>query len=147
MIGSSKFHFVYYAVELLLSLADAGIRASLGWLFTWKSCILLGVVVLQVFLYRPFCNLLRPLGTFYGLCNKVSLYQQEVDQNKCTSCGVYSRVCQMDVEVFRPPNHAECILCGDCVATCPHQAITKTVSLENKRKRRDSMMKKENHCC
>ena len=47
-----------------LSLADTGIRASLGWLFTWKSCILLGVVVLSVFFYRPFCKWLCPLGPF-----------------------------------------------------------------------------------
>lgn len=32
-----------------LSAADVGIRASLGALFTWKSCILLGVVVFSVF--------------------------------------------------------------------------------------------------
>ena len=32
-----------------LSLADSSIRASLGWLFTWKSCILLGIAVLSVF--------------------------------------------------------------------------------------------------
>ena len=113
-----------------LSLADTGIRASLGWLFTWKSCILLGVVVLSVFFYRPFCKWLCPLGAFYGLCNKVSVYRLEVDQSKCTSCGACSRVCQMDVDVFRTPNHAECIRCGDCVAACPHQAITKTFSLK-----------------
>ena len=77
-----------------------------------------------------------PSGAFYGLCNKISVYRLEVDQSKCTSCGACSRVCQMDVDVFRTPNHAECIRCGDCVAACPHQAITKTFSLKNKRTRR-----------
>lgn len=109
-----------------LSLADPGIRASLGALFTWKSCILLGVVVLSVFFYRPFCKWLCPLGAFYGLCNKISMYRLEVDADKCTACGACSRVCKMDVDVFRTPNHAECIRCGDCMASCPHQAITKS---------------------
>ena len=122
-----------------LSLADAGIRASLGWLFTWKSCILLGVVVLSVFFYRPFCKWLCPLGAFYGLCNKVSVYRLEVDQSKCTSCGACSRVCQMDVDVFRTPNHAECIRCGDCVAACPHQAITKTFSLKEQTNKKETI--------
>ena len=122
-----------------LSLADDGIRASLGWLFTWKSCILLGIVVLSVFFYRPFCKWLCPLGAFYGLCNKVSVYRLEVDQNKCTSCGACSRVCQMDVDVFRTPNHAECIRCGDCVATCPHQAIAKTFSLKKQAKKKETV--------
>ena len=122
-----------------LSLADTGIRASLGWLFTWKSCILLGVVVLSVFFYRPFCKWLCPLGAFYGLCNKVSVYRLEVDQSKCTSCGACSRVCQMDVDVFRTPNHAECLRCGDCVAACPHQPITKTFSLKKQTNKKETI--------
>lgn len=113
-----------------LSIANAGIRASLGELFTWKSCILLGIVVLSVFFYRPFCKWICPLGAFYALFNKISLYKLHIDAEKCTSCGACSRVCKMDVDVFRTPNHAECIRCGDCIRTCPHQAITKTFSLK-----------------
>lgn len=122
-----------------LSLADSSIRASLGWLFTWKSCILLGIAVLSVFFYRPFCKWLCPLGAFYGMCNKVSVYRLEVNESKCTSCGACSRVCKMDVEVFHIPNHAECIRCGDCVATCPQQAITKTFALKRQTKKKETV--------
>ncbi len=112
-----------------LSIANDSIRASLGVLFTWKSCILIGIVTLSVFFYRPFCKWLCPLGAFYALFNKVSLYRLSVDADKCTSCGACSAVCKMDVDVFRTPNHSECIRCGDCIATCPHHAITRTISL------------------
>lgn len=114
-----------------LSIANAGIRASLGSLFTWKSCILLGIVTLSVFFYRPFCKWICPLGAFYALFNKVSLYRLQIDTDRCTSCGACSRVCKMDVDVFRTPNHAECIRCGDCIHTCPHQAITRTFSFRS----------------
>ena len=113
-----------------LSAADARIRASLGWLFTWKSCILLGVIVLSVFFYRPFCKWLCPLGAFYGIFNRISVYRIQVDREKCTACGACSRVCKMDVDVTRSPNSAECIRCGDCAASCPHRAISKTFSLK-----------------
>ena len=121
-----------------LSIADAGIRAGLGGLFTWKSCILLGVVLLSVFFYRPFCKWLCPLGAFYGLCNRISFYQLQVDGDKCTGCGACSRVCSMDVDVCRTPNHTECIRCGDCAAACPHQAIVKTWSIRSTTKNKES---------
>lgn len=47
-----------------LSMANASIRASLGTLFTWKSCVLLGTVLTAVFFYRPFCKWLCPLALF-----------------------------------------------------------------------------------
>lgn len=47
-----------------LSLTNAGIRAALGKLFSWKFCILLAVVVASVVFYRPFCKWLCPLGAF-----------------------------------------------------------------------------------
>lgn len=108
-----------------LAIADSSIRASLGWLFTWKSCILVGVILLSVFFYRPFCKWICPLGAFYGLCNKISAYRLQVNQDQCTACGVCSKVCKMDVDVFRTPNHTECIRCGDCVTACPRQAISR----------------------
>ena len=127
-----------------LSIANDSIRASLGELFTWKSCILLGVITLAVFFYRPFCKWICPLGAFYALFNKISVYRLHVDQNKCTACGACSHVCKMDVDVFRTPNHAECIRCGDCIQTCPHQAISKTFSLKSMDEREANKYEKNN---
>lgn len=108
---------------LPLAAANGSIRSALGALFTWKSCILIGVVTLAVFFYRPFCKWLCPLGAVYSIFNGVSLYRYSVDKDKCTSCGECARACKMDVEVCKSPNHAECIRCGDCLRSCPHGAI------------------------
>lgn len=107
-----------------LAIVNGSIRASLGWLFTWKSCLLLGVITLSMFFYRPFCKWLCPLGAFYALFNKVSLYKFQVNKDKCTSCGVCSHTCKMDVDVIKNPNSTECIRCGDCIKTCPSNAIS-----------------------
>ena len=108
---------------LPLSLTNAGIRAALGKLFTWKSCVLLAVVLGSVFMYRPFCKWLCPLGAFYALLNKVSLFQMREDTHKCVSCGACARACKMDVDITKTPNHAECIRCGMCMKACPTDAI------------------------
>ena len=106
-----------------LSLTNAGIRTALGKLFTWKACILLAVIVGSVVFYRPFCKWLCPLGAFYALLNKVSLFQMRVDPHKCVSCGACARACKMDVDITKTPNHAECIRCGMCMKACPTDAI------------------------
>lgn len=115
-----------------LALVDGSIRTALGWLFTWKSCLLLGIITLSVFFYRPFCKWLCPLGGFYALFNKVALYRYHIDHSKCSSCGACAKVCKMDVAVYKTPNHSECIRCGDCVSTCPHGAICKNKLFEKK---------------
>ena len=107
-----------------LSLVHSGIRAALGALFTWKCSILLGVVVLSVVFYRPFCKWLCPLGAIYALLNKVSLFQMKVDKRKCISCGKCAQACKMDVDVTQTPNHTECIRCGMCIRACPTNAVS-----------------------
>ncbi len=115
---------------LPIALVNSGIRDSLGFLFTWKMCVLLGVVTLSVFFYRPFCKWMCPLGAFYALFNKISLYRFTINKDKCTSCGACAKVCKMDVSVFKTPNHTECIRCGDCIQTCPHDAIRKHFTIK-----------------
>ena len=106
-----------------LSLANSGIRAALGKLFTWKLSILLTVIVLSILFYRPFCKWLCPLGAFYALLNKVSLFQMKVDNDKCVSCGKCAKFFKMYVDVTKTPNHTECIRCGMCVNACPTGAV------------------------
>ena len=106
-----------------LAAVNEGIRSALGPLFNRKLIILIVVVVLSVLFYRPFCKWICPLGAFYALMNKVSLLGIKVDEHKCVSCGKCARVCKMDVDVTKTPNHTECIRCGKCITSCPTDAI------------------------
>jgi ferredoxin-type protein NapH len=106
-----------------LSLGNAAIRSALGKLFSFKCFILITVVVLSILFYRPFCKWICPLGAIYSLFNKVSLLKIKVEDSKCIGCGQCSKVCKMDVDVCRHPDHPECIRCGACIKACPKDAI------------------------
>ena len=106
-----------------LSLGNATIRSALGKLFSFKCLILITIVMLSIVFYRPFCKWLCPLGAFYALLNKVSLFQMKVDTGKCVACGKCAKACKMAVDVTKTPNHTECIRCGMCVRACPTNAV------------------------
>ena len=107
-----------------LLLTHESLRQSLGWLFNWKLFILMSVIITSAIIYRPFCKYLCPLGAFYALFNKISLFQMEVDDGKCTHCGYCEKKCGMNVHITQNINSAECIRCGECVRNCPNNAIT-----------------------
>ena len=108
-----------------LALLNEGIRGAIGWLFAWKSFLLVGLIVLSVVIYRPFCRYICPLGAVYGLFNKFSLYRFEVDPNTCIECGKCQAICPINIPVYQTPNSAECIRCGKCLKVCPNGALTR----------------------
>lgn len=95
-----------------LLLAHESLRQSIGWLFNWKLLLLIATVLSSIVIYRPFCKYLCPLGAFYSLFNKVSLYRMEVDQEKCTHCLRCEKQCKMGVSITKDINALECIRCG-----------------------------------
>ncbi|WP_255702412.1 4Fe-4S binding protein [Peptoniphilus sp. KCTC 25270] len=106
-----------------LSLASKSIRAGLGNLFLLKATILAAVVGLSIVFYRPFCKWICPLGAFYSLFNKISIYGYTVDQNKCIHCKKCAKTCKMDVDMSENQDSLECIRCGECIKVCPTHAI------------------------
>ena len=79
-----------------------------------------------MFLYRPFCKYICPLGALYSLMNPISLYRYGVDDSKCNrgkGCRGCANACRMGVDIVKTPNSPECIRCGDCKNACPSHAI------------------------
>ena len=108
------------AVLLLMNPENADMYGMLGGLFTWKFVLLIAILVSCVFIYRPFCRFLCPLGAIYGFFNKIALLGIKVEQSKCVDCGLCVAHCKMDVK--KVGDH-ECINCGECIAVCPTKAI------------------------
>ena len=120
-----------------LAIANESIRGALGTLFSRKAVILVAFVGLGIFFYRPFCKWICPLGAFYSLFNRVSIYHYQLDKEKCISCGKCSRACKMDVDITQKTNHAECIRCGECIESCPASAITASGIVNKKRVKKE----------
>jgi ferredoxin-type protein NapH len=83
---------------------------------------------------RSFCNYACPMAVLgiigtkiKNLLNYPSLHL-EADPQKCTSCKMCSKACIMGLDVHKLVEtgnmyHADCILCGSCVATCNQDTI------------------------
>ena len=109
---------------LPLVLLNKAMRGAIGWLYIWKNTILIATIVLSILIYRPFCKYICPLGAFYSIFNKVSLFRYRIDGDKCVHCGKCAKVCQMNVDPVKTPNSPECIRCGRCRQACPKDAIS-----------------------
>lgn len=107
-----------------LTLMNEGLREAAGFLFAWKSVILVILLVLSIFIYRPFCRWLCPLGAIYSLFNPFSLYRYHIDKDKCTKCGKCRTACGFGIKVYENPNSFDCIRCGKCRDACPESAIS-----------------------
>lgn len=106
-----------------LVLLNDALRPALGWLFRWKMLLLILCIAASVFIYRPFCKYICPLGAFYSLFRRVSLVRIRVDAAACIDCGACGRACGMQVDPHITPNSAECIRCGECMKACPVNAL------------------------
>lgn len=108
---------------LPLILSNESLRMAVGTLFGRKMLILIFLVVLSLWIYRPFCKYACPLGAVYSIFNPIAIYRYRVEEDKCAKCGKCKRACKMDISVWKRPNHPECIRCGDCLKACPKGAL------------------------
>ncbi len=93
----------------------------LGPLFTWKFSVMVVVLVASIFIYRPFCRFLCPLGAIYGFFCRIAMLGIKLDKQKCIDCGLCIQTCKVDIN--RVGDH-ECINCGECIKVCPTNAIS-----------------------
>lgn len=107
-----------------LLMADPMLRQAAGALFDWKLMVLGVILLASMFIHRPFCRYLCPLGAFYSLFNRFSFYQMKLDSARCIGCKKCEQTCPMAVEVTKNCNSPECIRCGKCREVCPTGAIS-----------------------
>ncbi|WP_300282096.1 4Fe-4S binding protein [Peptacetobacter sp.] len=104
---------------ILVSKNDS-LKALIGFLFNWKIVLMMSILVSSVFIFRIFCRFICPLGAFYALFNRISVFGFEIDSKKCNGCNACTITCKLDVKNV---GDMECIQCGDCMKKCSQNAI------------------------
>lgn len=102
---------------------NGALRAQAGGLFFWKLGVLLGIVLLSVKVYRPFCQYLCPLGAVYGWFNRFSLVQIHWEKDRCVSCMACENACPLALSPHEISRSPQCIRCGKCVGACPQKCL------------------------
>ncbi len=100
-----------------------GIGALTGICAGLVSLILL--LLSGFFFGRDFCNTVCPIGTGLGILSGSSLYQIEIDPDKCTGCLRCEDVCSAScIKVTtRQVDNRRCIRCFECLSVCDDDAI------------------------
>lgn len=106
-----------------LVLLNKGLRATIGWLYTWKNILLAITIIFSIIIYRPFCKYICPLGAIYSIFNPISIFKYRVNPEKCIHCHACANICKMNVDPVKNANDLECIRCGKCKSICPTNAI------------------------
>lgn len=79
--------------------------------------VFLGVLLLSMVVYRPFCRFICPYGLLLSLTAAVSAFKFRRTE-KCIECGCCERVCPTN-EAKVGDRKSECYMCGRCVEVCP----------------------------
>ena len=106
-----------------LVILNKALRPAARFLWAWKFAVLLVLLAASVFIERPFCKYLCPLGAFYGLFAKIGFLRISTDRSACVNCGKCASLCPMQVDPAINADSAECIRCGACVSACPTDAL------------------------
>jgi len=85
------------------------------------------LLVLSLFVYRPWCHFFCPFGLVGWLAEKISIFRIKVDYDKCVACETCSKACPstvMDSILKRDKVVPDCFSCGTCIEACPVNAVS-----------------------
>lgn len=108
-----------------LMFLDPSLRRLIGWIYINKLVILALLLVAMVFIRRPFCRTICPLGGIYSLFNRWSIVQMRHIGENCVKCNNCYRLCPMQIAFHEGDKQLNCIRCFRCYTdACHFGAIT-----------------------
>jgi polyferredoxin len=99
---------------------NPSVLSYIGWIFIGF------ILVLSLFIYRPWCHLFCPFGLVGWLLEKVSIYKITVNYETCTACQACAKACPstvMDAILRRENIIPDCFTCSSCLNVCPSHSV------------------------
>lgn len=83
------------------------------------------VVIIMANLWRPrfFCRYVCPLGAMLGLASRISWWRPTLIESKCSKCQKCAGKCQAAADPQDGLRAGECVMCLNCLETCPEGAL------------------------
>ncbi|MCP4535711.1 MAG: 4Fe-4S binding protein [Chloroflexi bacterium] len=96
-------------------------------LFSFNFTLAIGlfsvaVLVVSLFVYRPWCQFLCPFGLIGWLVEQVSLFRPRINRETCKECQLCVKACpgQAMADFYAGKKiHTDCFACGACIEACP----------------------------
>lgn len=87
--------------------------------------IFAAAVVLPARSGRTICNTVCPVGSTLGLVSRYSIFQIDIDTDKCINCGLCADACKSSCIDLTDHvvDGSRCVNCFDCLPVCPNDAI------------------------
>ncbi|NCC47379.1 MAG: 4Fe-4S binding protein, partial [Bacteroidia bacterium] len=98
--------------------------------------ILVFILLLSLFIERPFCKYACPYGAFLGLFNKIRFFKLKRNESTCINCSLCNQACPMNIDIAssKVVSSTQCISCLACTSeqACP---VASTVRVEGPKQR------------
>ncbi len=131
-------NFIRFAIFVIFIVLLLGLSFSLylylnafhvlHWTWSWELLIPIGIAFVGgLFIYRPFCYTVCPLGLATWVLEQVSVLRVRLDKQACTDCKICLKKSPcptvpaiLQEKKIRPDCHA----CGECIKVCPEDALS-----------------------
>ncbi len=120
--------FKYFVLFALIPLTLSHIYLSgptVNWEKFSNSFVLystIALIVISIFVQRPWCNYLCPFGALLGIINRFSLSHVVFD-GRCKGCNLCGDRCKSNTIVKGKIDQYECVNCGECIKSCPLHSL------------------------